>query len=256
MCKNIVIILLLVVIIGVLVINNRNTQEPFTTLPFRINKTYVINLEHDKARFNDILKMGTRANIPLERFDAINGKLLAANDPYIKKFFSENNKLKNSQKGCALSHIKIWEQIANNKNEIVMILEDDAIIPENFNKKIDKYIKELPIDWEMILLGGNNLIGKRYSKHFIEANPTVKKHCNYGLFGYMIKRSTARKLLDTCVYMSKTIDVQLNKHFYNTNKVYFCYPQLITHNYDYYSNIFNRIRTNDTDKNNKIIIND
>jgi glycosyl transferase family 25 len=252
MNKSHIIILLLTIVVGILIITSYHKQEDFTD--FKINKTYVINLETDKDRLKDILNMGKRENIHIERFDAVNGRKLSSQDPYIKKFFSKQNKLKKSQKGCALSHIKIWEKIKENNDENVMILEDDAIIPTDFNNKLNAYIKELPDNWEMVLLGGNNIVGKQYSKLLLKANPLTKKHCNYGLFGYLIKKNTATKLLNVCMGLGKTIDVQLNKHFYKRNNVFFCSPQLITHNYDYYSNIFNKVRTNDAINNNRIEI--
>jgi len=196
--------------------------------------------------------MGRRENMDITRFEAVNGRKLAVNDPYIRKFFSSKNKLKSGQKGCALSHIKIWELVDKGTAEVVLILEDDAIIPTDFNNKLAKYMAELPSDWDMVLLGGNNLMGKRHSQRLLYTDNTIKRDGNYGLFGYLIKKTTAAKLLVTCLKMKATIDTHLNRKFYKNNKVFFCNPQLITHNYNYYSNIFERKRARDEAVNNII----
>jgi glycosyl transferase family 25 len=214
--------------------------------------TYVINLTVSRDRLADIMKMGRRENMDITRFDAVNGRKLAVNDPYIRKFFSSKNKLKPGQKGCALSHIQIWELVDKGTAEVVLILEDDAIIPTDFNNKLAKYMAELPSDWDMVLLGGNNLMGKRHSQRLLYTDNTIKRDGNYGLFGYLIKKTTAAKLLVTCLKMKATIDTHLNRKFYKNNKVFFCNPQLITHNYNYYSNIFERKRASDETANNII----
>jgi glycosyl transferase family 25 len=220
--------------------------------PSLISVAYVINLTISRDRLADVMKMGRRENLDITRFNAVNGRELSANDPYIHKFFSNKNKLKPGQKGCSLSHIKVWEQVAAGTADVVLILEDDAIIPKDFNRKLEEYMTELPKDWDMVLLGGNNIVGKRYSPRLLYADNTIKRDGNYGLFGYLIKKSTASKLLVTCLKMKATIDTHLNRKFYKNHKVFFCNPQIITHNYNYYSNILQRKRTSDESKNNII----
>ena len=52
--------------------------------------------------------------------------------------------------------------------------------------------------------------------------------------------------------MNTTIDHHLNLNFYQNNNVFFAHPQVITHDYDYYSNTMNKIRSDDEVQNNKI----
>ena len=221
---------------------------------FNIDKIYVINLDKDTKRLSIFKNMCDTNNLSFERFPAINGHTLDPNNYYLKNYISPNNKLSNGQIGCALSHINIWHKVINSSNENVIIFEDDVIIPNNFINKLNIYTKELLHDSEMILLGGNTLIGKKYSKHFLHVNRKIKKNGNYGLFGYVIRKQTANKLLKTCKKINKTIDHYLNKKFYLKNKVFFCNPMLVKHNYNFYSNIFNKIRTDDSLRNNKIKI--
>ena len=54
--------------------------------------------------------------------------------------------------------------------------------------------------------------------------------------------------------MKTTIDHHLNLNYYSQNNVFFCNPQLIKHDYNYYSNILQKVRKDDTIKNNKIEI--
>ena len=61
------------------------------------------------------------------------------------------------------------------------------------------YMSQAPSNWEMIILGGNRFKGKYYSKNLIR--PVINKYGNWGTFGYMIKRSCAKKLLNNCSVM-------------------------------------------------------
>lgn len=246
---------LLILILFVLIVNfcSELSIENFNNKNI-IDKIYVINLKKDINRFNYIKNLASNASLNINRYDAIYGKTVSKDDPYLNNYISKNNKLSDPQKGCALSHIKLWDNIKKSNDNIIMILEDDVIIPQNFLYMFNQYIKELPNDWEMILLGSNTIIGKIYSPHFLHLTKKTKKNGNYGTFAYIIKKPTAEKLLNTCLKLDKTIDHHLNKNFYHNHKVFFCNPQLIKHNYNFISNITNKKRNGDELRNNKVKI--
>ena len=54
------------------------------------------------------------------------------------------------------------------KDNIILILEDDAIIPDKFWINYQKYMAELPKNWDMVLFGGCRLKGHSYTKHLIK----------------------------------------------------------------------------------------
>lgn len=57
--------------------------------------------------------------------------------------------------GCALSHLTLWEELSNSEKEACLILEDDAKLEPNFEKKWDRIYSELRSDpnWDIIFLG-------------------------------------------------------------------------------------------------------
>ena len=206
---NILIILVLIILIHFLLPNNET--ENFSVCP--IEQTYIVNLEKDKDRMNAISKQLKKENVNFKRFNAIYGKHLDLNTERCKKYFSKKaiEDLKPGQLGCSMSHIILWEEIASKKNNnMYMILEDDAIVPKNFNKEVMKYINEMPNNWDMLLLGANRLIGKKYSDNLLYTDKSIKRNGNYGLYAYIIKPKTAEKLLNVCEKMDKTIDHYLN----------------------------------------------
>lgn len=59
--------------------------------------------------------------------------------------------------GCYRSHLRILEECYNRKLESYLVFEDDAIFRPEFPELIDEFLADLPVDWEMIYLGGQLL---------------------------------------------------------------------------------------------------
>ena len=107
--------------------------------------------------------------------------------------------------GCLFSHIKFYELMIENNISIACVLEDDAELsprlPEVLNAPV---LQQVP--WGTLLLGHYSMYGKSFNK----GSETVywkKKVCNghyiarvaefpFTTIGYLIKLSTAKKLLD------------------------------------------------------------
>lgn len=235
-------IIFLVLIILIFLLNNSYVDN-FSNITIDI---HVINLDKDIERWNTIKNEAKKQNLNITRFSAINGNTIDLNK--YNHYFSNKN-LKKGQKGCSLSHIKLWQQLSNQTNKYILVLEDDAIIPKNFLNELKYYMNQLPNNWDMMICGGNNFKGKKYSKNLIR--PIIYSGGNWGTYAYLIKTSTTKKLLKVCKNMNTTIDNFLNYNFYSKYNVYFCVPQLIKHDFDAYSNIEQNIRSKDKNYKNK-----
>jgi len=55
------------------------------------------------------------------------------------------NKMSNPTISCTLNHLMCYEQIASNKNNLVLVFEDDPIFLGDFISKIQKIIKEVKL---------------------------------------------------------------------------------------------------------------
>ena len=54
--------------------------------------------------------------------------------------------------GCALSHLHIWK----NMSSPLLVFEDDIILTNNFEKRLEKALSSLPEDWDIFYLGYMN----------------------------------------------------------------------------------------------------
>ena len=200
---------------------------------------YIVNLDKDKDRMSNMKK--ELKGIKYNRFSAINGKLLDIDelkkngtlkmDYNSFKYSKNNNKdtLKGSI-GCALSHINLWEKLINIKKDHFIILEDDCKIPKNFLIRINRYLEDVPNNWDIIFLGGSRIYAKKISNNVL--GPVyINSWMNCGLFSYIIKRSSIKKLLNYSLPINTYIDMQINKEYGNGIKAYYIYPLLVGHDY-------------------------
>ena len=122
-------------------------------------KKLVINIPRRSDRREHFLETNSDHLSEFEWLEAIDGKELD-NDSLLKngirtnvgfrdKF--NNRKLTYGEIGCALSHVKAWEKIAQ-QDEPVLILEDDAIFLENYD---EEYYDSLTKDYNLIYLDRN-----------------------------------------------------------------------------------------------------
>lgn len=116
-----------------------NTDSNVTKLKF-----YVINLKSQPERRKNMSKQLDAQGVEYEFFDAVNGKsltedqkaLVADEDHVIlemaggRKLLVED-KLSPSEKGCALSHLKLYQKILDDGVQRAVILEDDLILSQD-----------------------------------------------------------------------------------------------------------------------------
>lgn len=208
-------------------------------------KLFVINLDNNRDRYEKIKSRCNNQNININRYSAINGKMLNKNGIYNNVHY--NKKLSPGQIGCGLSHIMLLEYIQHNiKNvEYIIILEDDVIIPKNVIEQLDNILEKAPKNWDILYLGGSNIIGYKVKKMFIKPKTGVKG--NWGTHAYMIKYNFIKHWLKLINPLQKPIDVQGRDQFGLIN-AYFVYPTLINPQWNYESTITNKKYSNNSIK--------
>ena len=138
-------ILLTFIILGSLIVFfTRNNFRKFQNNDHKIDindilkNNYYINLDHRKDRKEETLKELKKIGIHNpNRFNAIKNEKGAI--------------------GCSMSHLKVIELAKKNNWDYVVVFEDDVkfVKPEETLKKLNKIVNS-NINWNVILLGGNN----------------------------------------------------------------------------------------------------
>lgn len=226
----VLIIILIVLILFLFCVKCKN--EKFVNSTKNIDKIYVINLKRNKDRLNVFMKRAKDANVKVERFEAVNGKELPKNHPDIVKYFIKNHNLNPGQIGCALSHIKIWEDAIKNNYKNIIVFEDDAIIPVDFWNRFNKAYNNLPSDWKVSYLGLN-------WPHVKKINQNVSKviykkgTSNFGTHAMLINIDKISKLL--AIKINVPIDIFIKNN--NDSDIYFFHNIKIVNDSSFDSNI-------------------
>ena len=209
-------------------------KETFTNNS-NIDKVYLINLKKNTDRLEKFMKSAKVANVEVERFEAIYGKELDKNHPDLHKYFVKNHKLNPGQIGCALSHIKIYENAIKNNYKNVIVFEDDAIIPEKFWQRFNEAYNELPKDWDMLLLGCCTCTGNtQKNTKLIRANSKG----NWCLTGYLMNINYCKKLIEKIKKnkINQGIDNYLRKEYFKDN-IYIPLPPFVLQDKTFKSDI-------------------
>lgn len=185
-----------------------------------INKTYIINLVRrpdKKSKMNKQIVNLKKNNIDLnaiffEGVDGSNVDELAKYQFRIPDWTDPHNGkiMTNGEIGCALSHYLVWtdiiEQVDKNilpQNSLILVLEDDIIIPVDFMNKLKSYLDEINQSFDMLYIHRKPLDFNNEEQ--------ISLHLNYAKYsywtsGYILTYDCAKMLLNSG-YLNNLIPV-------------------------------------------------
>ena len=161
------------------------------------SKTYCINLERRKDRWNEcLLEFKNKELNNIERVSAVDGKDLM--------FFSQ--KVNSSALALILTNEKIFESAIENNYETILILEDDIEFTDQV-KDISSFVEKLPENWDMIYFGGNHNthVGHKAPESINEK--VVKLHHTFSTHCIGINKKAYQPILDRIRKRDQPLDV-------------------------------------------------
>jgi len=136
------------------------------------SKIYCVNLDKRTDRWNECQELFKKYDMTVERFraiDMVNNKFKYGD---IKSHQHAKLRLNQRELGCIASHLTILIEAAKNKLDNVLILEDDVAFIDNFNVVFDKFMQQVPKNWNMLYLGGNQL--PKFRRNFKNVSENVQ----------------------------------------------------------------------------------
>ena len=182
----------------------------------KISEAHVINLKRRGDRLERFYENHSGFDNDVIVQEACDGVSLELT-PALKRLFINNDfHWKKPVLGCAMSHLKLWQQLATDEASIdnYLIMEDDVKFQTGWQEIWEKASKEIPDDYDVLYLGGilppnkdayNSLIQpvnsywSRIRDHtlFGQASPNRYFHvCNYS---YILSKKGAKKILDNII---------------------------------------------------------
>lgn len=182
-------------------------------------KIYCINLAHRTDRWESMEVQFEEHGLTVERFNAIEGTDIKR----MTRASVGNN-------GCTLSHWELVSRARVMNLPAIMVLEDDAVLCENFQQHLDEVIEALDIDcpdWDMLMFGGSHkepLLGSH--PLYRQCTKTLTTH------GYIIRQS----LYDTVIKIMQELDTEVDGYYSSlqpSRKIFVANPPLAWQRADY-----------------------
>jgi len=134
----------------------------------------------------------------------------------------------------SLSHLKALTKISESNSEYAVILEDDAILQNDFENKITHLLSSVPMDFDFIFFGSSYDIDKldiaTLSKSIkVNSNIYIKEPgTSRTVDGYIVSKKCSEKILNEILEISLPFDFELNYFFRKLNTIVYWYePGLI-----------------------------
>lgn len=190
---------------------------------------YCITLERRNDRWKRFQDQSGIDKLDMKRFLGVDGKTLdIKNDDRVSTLTKRNILAKSRRSheeldsiggvGCALSHIALWEWLVNSDHEMMLVMEDDAIVPPDFVSKVNGCIERSmilkdPKKWDLWLLGGiwEDLSSISGEKEVVRMESFILFHA------YVITKRMARILLKDVYPIQCHIDAWVSIYAYLQN---------------------------------------
>lgn len=207
---------------------------------------WVINLEKDTERWQNIESQITNFRPLVHRWPATNGKLLTREEIHKEgvgyamtrtgdiQLDSKGEMRNRGVVGCWLSHKRLLTHLASLDvpgTHGHLVVEDDVMFPTDFLETTDEWHKvytHIPTDWDIVYLGLSSPIGSVVANRVLRGRtPTPGETGNWGTHAYIVKHSSLQsKILPQLTFMTDAIDEQYSTLFDAWN-VYIVEPSII-----------------------------
>jgi GR25 family glycosyltransferase involved in LPS biosynthesis len=190
-----------------------------------IDKIYILHYSKLYDRKKNIIKQFEKYNIKNYQFIEDYDREKLSKD-FIDRYCVGNNFSGIAGKCNAISQFELYKNIIKNNYKLCLILEDDAILCNDFNNKLNEYISKIPNDFEIgFLVDGCNLHVKNIKDNIIWYPSLYSRTC----CAYLITKQACEKITKTILPFKQNIDLTLNEEIFKHNlKNYWCEPTIVS----------------------------
>ena len=171
---------------------------------------YVISLQH-KDRLKNIANQEKKIGKQITIFDAVKGDRLDVNELIASGIIDP--KYKNADKkalreiGCAMSHLKLIEQIPKRSGYTIIFEDDFNIVSDNFLKDVNdalQKIQEKHVPFDILFLGNlNSIKGSQVVDNIYHVDDEGDL---WGTHGYLVNNAQVNKILSNISFINMAID--------------------------------------------------
>jgi len=217
---------------------HRSLFAVHTPVATGIDDAWVINLDRRADRMEKFKTAHPDLAGRAHRVSAFEAKHLSLTPNLVRLFQPHDFNWKKPVMGCALSHLAMWTQLLEDREEVdtYLIMEDDVKLAPNWRKSWEKIHKHnaLPEDWDIVYLGGilppnkeafekgmieqvNEYVGRiKKNQFFGQSEPN--RYMHFCAYAYVLSRRGAKKILEVLAakggYWTSADHMMCNIHDY------------------------------------------
>lgn len=136
-----------------------------------------------------------------------------------------NRKMSKPEISLCLKHIEVFKDVLSKGYSNVVVFEDDIILVDDFNQKLNTYFTQLPEDYDIFWIGSCCNLHANYING-INIYPALSSRCTHA---YLISYSGCKKMISLLEYLNSPIDWYFNFVIQNLKlKNYWAEPDLVT----------------------------
>ncbi|KNH07010.1 glycosyltransferase family-like protein [Perkinsela sp. CCAP 1560/4] len=209
----------------------RHVRKSLCVANYPFDAVYYINLQSrpDRRRHMEKLldEFSFVRRVPLvERIEGISGEKIDVKElhrtqqitdqamqryykiPLSEKFYGMD--LTDGALGCALSHRCVWQKIIARDHKCTLILEDDVELSPEFPWQINSRMSTAPNDWDLLYLGGVDLLSSGKPPRPIVAPGWRRAYAGQReLTAYVLNKQGAQICLDLTMCLNWQIDTHI-----------------------------------------------
>jgi GR25 family glycosyltransferase involved in LPS biosynthesis len=215
------------------------------------DKIYIVHYTKLKDRYDSLVPFLENCKIPYEFITDFDQEVL--DEKILNNFYNPDkqkfeNKIKHlwdsnihkfrylnkPEISCTIKHLVAIKKLSQECKNFGLILEDDVLFYDNFNKNYKTYIEKTPEDWDSIFLGdgcgvnfqNDSILRSKKINDNLFLMPPPATNCAEA---YLMKPDIAGKIYDSSVPFQLVSDWELAYQFFKLDaKVYWWYPSLVT----------------------------
>ena len=151
------------------------------------------------------------------------------------KIFHPANKINNAERSLALKHAWIVTDMHKQGYSSVLVLEDDAVLVDDFVEKYNSYMNQMPIDWDIGWVGSCFGLKEPEISNINVYKTNRGSRCTHA---YCISKSFSIKIIDEIKNIDKEADLYYNYIIerFNLNNYWF-QPPLALQSLEFFSSL-------------------
>ena len=232
----------------------KNIDEKLEAQESALNRyfdhVYIVNMEHQSANRIKVINQLRKAKVDCELFTATNGyvgKPLEKWNEYkaqplgdLKRYPELNEREVSRGKkfiesagavGYIFTYLRILKDAKSRGFKRILILEDDVILSNSFEVKIQKFLSEIPDDWKILQLGASQYGWDSFDLNTAEKDGFYKPRNleTTGSFAVAFDMSIADELMEAEEAFESPFDLLPMGEMYEKylGKCFVAYPNLI-----------------------------